>query len=342
MKTLLAVLLLAGASLFAAGAPKREVFPSDYTPQSCAPSAEAVCESFPMRKITEFAAAFRRFDIDGKWVDDHGEEMRQAFLPLCGKIGHCYTVAQNDSVFCWDLALDDFMATCNRFPAGSRDFDQCTMFAKTYYIGLGAKLDLHKQTQSCAAQTPSAGERTLTYWMTPETIGPEYNGKLTIYAFDAETKLPVKANVSMDSLSELRYTQGPVTTAGYMLLWEGKPKRVPNAEGHRDVIAPTVKLEAKGYQPLTFEMPMTIPKMILEMTPAANRLKRGKNSLTITARDAETGKPVEARVMAGDIVLGDTNKPLELEIARGEKRPEIWVTSLFDRYSDVVVAPAQK
>jgi hypothetical protein len=328
MKTLLAVLLLAGASLFAADAPKREAFPSDYTPQACAPTAEKICESFPMRKMTEYAAAFRRFDIDGKWVDDHGEEMRQAFLPLCSKIGNCYTVAQNDAVFCWDLLLDEFMATCNRFPAGSRDHDQCTMFAKIYYMGLGPKLELHKETQSCAAQTRPEGERTLTYWMTPETIGPDYKGKLTIYAFDAETKIPVKANVTMDSLSELRYTQGPVTTAGYLLLWEGKARRVPNAAGHRDVVPPTVKLEAIGYKPLTFEMPMSIPRMILEMSPSAGKLKAGKNSFTITARDAETGKPVEARVMAGDIVLGDTNKPLELEIARGEKRPEIWVTSL--------------
>jgi hypothetical protein len=342
MKKLLSVLLLAGASLFGADAPKHESFPSDYKPQPCAPATETVCASFPLRKMTDYAAAFRRFDLDTKWVDDHHVELEQAFLPLCAKIGNCYTVAQNDAVFCYDLLYDEFMATCSRFPAGSRDFDQCTMFAKTYYIGLGAKMDLHRNTQQACAAQAAEEERELTYWMTPETIGPDYKGRFTIHAFDAETKIPVRAQVSMDSINELRYTQGPITTTGYLLLWDAKGKRVPNADGHRDLVPPSVKLQAKGYKPLTFTMPMTIPKMIVEMTPSADQLKRGKNTVTFTARDAETGQPVEARVMAGDLVLGDTNKPLELTLERGQKRPELWVTSLFDRYSDVVVAPAQK
>jgi hypothetical protein len=78
--------------------------------------------------------------------------------------------------------------------------------------------------------------------------------------------------------------------------------------------------------------------MKVEMKPA--KLRRGKNIVTITAVDSVTGKPVEARVMGGERVLGKTNQPFEIEITG--KRPEIWVTNLYDRYSDVVVAPADK
>ncbi len=337
MKTTLAVLLLTGATLFAGDVPPREPFPSDYKPQPCAPSAEAVCDSFPMRKITNYASAFRGFDIDSAWVDAHWEEMRQAFLPLCGKMGNCFTVAQNDWVFCLDMQRTAMLATCDRYPAGSRDRDQCTMFATTYFIGLGAKTELHENAQKCAAET-AAGERTLEVWMTPETIGPDFNGKLTMHAIDAETRIPVRARFSIDSPGSLRSTEGPVPTTGYESIWEPTLKRVPNANGHRDVIVPTATFEAKGYQPFTLRMPMTVSKMIVEMSPRADELRRGINTVTITARDAETGKPVEARVMAGEYVLGETNKPLQIEISRGRKRPEIWVTSLYDRYSDVVVA----
>jgi hypothetical protein len=80
--------------------------------------------------------------------------------------------------------------------------------------------------------------------------------------------------------------------------------------------------------------------MTVTMDPDPSKLKRGKNTVTITARDAATGTPVEARVMGGSSVLGKTNVPFELEIVKGQKRPEIWVTSLYDRYNDVVVVSA--
>jgi hypothetical protein len=77
------------------------------------------------------------------------------------------------------------------------------------------------------------------------------------------------------------------------------------------------------------------------MTPPPAELKPGTNTITVTTLDAATGKPAEMRVMAGDRVLGKANAPLQFEWKRGEKRPEIWVTSLWNRYSDVVIAPAQ-
>lgn len=339
MKIQLAVLLLIGATLSAGDTPRREVFPSDYKPQPCAAPAEAVCESFAKYKLTDYATAFRRFDIDGKWVDAHWDEMRATFRPICAKMGNCFTVPGNDWVWCLDLMRDDMLATCNRFPAGSRDRDQCTMFAMTYFIGLGAKTKLHAEAQSCAAKNPLPGDRTLEVWMSPSTIGPDYNGKLAVYAIDAETRIPVRAVLSIDGLGVLRSTEGPIPTAGYPVLWEAKLKRVPNANGRRDVVAPTATLTAPGFKTYTLTMPIDVPKVIVEMTPA--KLERGKNIVTITARDAASGKPVEMRVMGGELVLGDTNEPFELEIARGQKRPEIWVTSLYDAYSDAVLLPAE-
>jgi hypothetical protein len=114
--------------------------------------------------------------------------------------------------------------------------------------------------------------------------------------------------------------------------------RVPNADGHRDIGAPTVTLNATGYKPLTIPIEMDVPKAIVEMSPAADQLKPGMNTITVTARDAATGEPAELRVMVGDRVLGNVNQPLQFEWPQGQKRPEIWVTSLYDQYSDAVVA----
>jgi hypothetical protein len=78
------------------------------------------------------------------------------------------------------------------------------------------------------------------------------------------------------------------------------------------------------------------------MTPEPAALRTGTNRITVSTVDTVTGKPVEMRVMAGDRVVGDSNMPIELVLEKGAKRPEIWLTSLFDMYSDVVIAPAAK
>jgi hypothetical protein len=50
-----------------------------------------------------------------------------------------------------------------------------------------------------------------------------------------------------------------------------------------------------------------------------------------------TGQAAEMRVMAGSTPVGRTNEPFVLELPTGPSRPEIWITSLFHRYGDVVV-----
>jgi len=96
-----------------------------------------------------------------------------------------------------------------------------------------------------------------------------------------------------------------------------------------------------GYPLTTLVLPAPPPKVIVEMLPPPEKLKSGQNTVTVTARDAEAGKPVELRVMVGTKPAGESNKPFVLEL-KGKKRPEIWTTSLFDAYSDVVVMKATK
>lgn len=340
MKKTLALLMFAAFPLFAAAA-ERDPFPSDYTASPCAPDAGSVCETFAKQNFLTFGAQFRGFDLDRRWIDAHWDEWRTAYLPICAKIANCFTIPGNPSTFCIDLARNEFQRPCERFQPGTRDHDQCTMFATTWVIGLGIKKQEHQAAQSCATKAATGEKRTLEAWTSPSRIAADFDGKLRIFAIDAESRIPVRARIKSDGPGRFRSTEGPVPTAAAILEWNPRLKRVPNSDGHTDVVVPSFTLEMDGYEPLTIPAPMEVHTMVVEMTPSPAELRPGKNSVTITARDAVTGQPVEARVMAGAHIAGEANTPFELVIEEGGL-PEIWVTSLFDRYSDVVVAPARK
>lgn len=343
MKTIAPFLLLLATSL-SAQTPKREVFPSDYKPQPCASDGTAVCESFSQQRIQSYGLAFRAYNIHQEWIDAHWDEMTKAFLPICTKMGNCFTVKDNDWVYCLDLMREDFLATCNRFTT-PYDRDQCNMFALTYYVGLGAKTELHKKAQECSTAPHDANPESakLEAWIEPKMIEPHHETKITVYAIDAGTRIPVRAKIEIDGEAPLKSTEGPVPTAGYPSIWEAKYKRVPNADGHTNLAPPTVTLTATGYEPVTLTLPMPeVHTMNVGMSPAASKLRRGKNTITVTATDAITGKPVWGHVFAGTLLLGETNEPISFEWKRGEKRPEIWVTALYGQHHDAVVVPAEK
>jgi hypothetical protein len=336
---LLLVLPIVTLPAHAGGPVIREAFPSDYKATPCAADTDSVCKSFNKEKMTEFGGTFRGFDIRPSWVNEHWDEMRKVISPSCAKIASCFTIKDNDWVYCVDLVRDEILGTCVRFPEGTEDRRQCSMFTMTYYIGLGSKASQHKAAQECTDAAPAA-DRTLTTWIEPQTFGHDFNGKLVVHAYDSETHIPVRAKWDIDS-GTLTSTEGPVSTAGYISLWKAGLKRVPNAQGHFDVVSPTVTMTATGYKPVTFPIALDVPRLTVEMTPPVSKLKHGMNTITITARDAATGKPAAMRVMAGDRVIGRANAPFQFEWPRGKKRPEIWLTSLFDLYSDVVVAKGQ-
>jgi hypothetical protein len=331
-------LLLFLLALPALAQPLRESFPADYKPSPCAADPAAVCKSFEKHRIPDYGATLRGFDIKTDWLDAHWDEMLQQFAPLCTKIANCFTVKDNTWVWCIDLMREDFLNTCERFPEGSEDRKQCRMAATVYFIGIANISGLHKTSQECAAGQNSPALRTLEAWVQPQTMGLDYDGDFTVFAYDAETHIPVRAALSVDA-GKVKLTDGPAKT-GTLLGWRAGLKRVTNAGKRSEIVRPTATLEATGYKTLTIPLPIEVPTAKVEMTPPVTQLKPGANTITVTAVDTATGNPVEMRVMAGDTVLGNTNQPLRLDLKRG-KRPEIWVTSLFDRYSDMVVAEKQ-
>ena len=338
MPRLLAILILLAPAALA-----REPFPSDYKPSPCAQRAK-VCRSFPQSQIAD-VAGLRGWDIGSEWVNKHWAALTGAMEPMCEKFATCMATPGNDWLFCNDVLAIEAKTICERYPDGSKDREKCTYFMNTYLHGIDRNSgEPWREMQACAAQQPkSAQERTFEYWMVPATFDASYPGHFTVYAIDTETRVPVQARLHITSKEQIRAEDvaDGLPTTFYKVPWKISFVRVPNAQGHRDLVAPEVRIEAPGYKTQSFTLPVNVPKMNVAMNPPLAKLKRGRNTVTITAVDAATGKPVEARVMGGHAVLGKTNEPFELEIKKGEKRPEIWVTNLFERYSDVVVAPAQ-
>lgn len=345
MRPLLVILVLLSPSALADSA-MRETFPADYKPSPCADPAK-VCQSFNQSQMAGIAA-LRGFDIGQEWVDAHWKELTEAIQPSCAKVASCFAAPNSEFTFCNDILRDEVYRVCNRYPEGSTDRTKCDFYIRTFWAGHDRKSkQAWKDAQECGAgqASASAAERTFEHWIVPARIGASYQGSFVIYAIDSETRVPVRARLHIDSKERI-YAEGPADghpTTFFPVPWKPKLVRVPNAAGHRDVLPPEVRIDAPGYKSVTLRLPVEIPTMIVKMSPPPAELKPGKNTVTIVASDAATGEPVEARVMAGGYaVLGKTNEPFELEIIRGKKRPEIWVTSLYDRYSDVVVVPGRK
>lgn len=338
-KTLALLLLLAATGAFANG--PRQPFPDDYTPHPCAP--EETCQSIPQSQFVDMAALAKGFAIDNDWLDKNWSRMIELTKPACGKLGTCLATQGNLAPFCMDVIRPEMIATCDRFEKGTQDFDQCSMFMRTFAIGADLRdKKAWQEAQGCAAQqTPRNGERTMEAWIEPADFS-SYDGSFRVYAIDTETHVPVMALVSIPDTTLRAGAPGNKPYVGYDIKWKPKFLRIPNADGHTNLAAPKITVTAENYAPVTLDVPMKPGEVIVEMTPPANELKRGKNTITVTARDAATNKPVELRVLAGETILGDTNKPLEIELEKGQKRPEIWATSLFNVYDDVVIAPAEK
>jgi hypothetical protein len=344
MRILSAFLILFAATAASARRPTvgAQPFPNDYVPHPCA--SKTACKSFDPQELVGFAAATKGLTIDQDWIDKRWPDMIELIGPTCAKLATCYATPGNSDLFCFDLLFPEFWSLCERYPEGSKDREQCSMFVRMYMFGADlSDRDMWKQAQACAAEkTPRVGTRPMKVWMSQEKIDDNYSGMFTVYALDPETRVPIQALVTMEGVRLFARSPGGKSWTNYELKWPAKFIRVPSTEGHTKFVAPTITVTANGFEPVTLTLPMEPPKVVVKMSPAPEQLKRGKNNVTVTAHDEETGKPVELRVMLGETILGDTNEPLEIELKRGQKREEIWVTSLFDRYEDLVVAPAEK
>ena len=341
MSKTIAFLFLAAATT--ALAAERDPFPSDYTPHPCGPVS--VCKSWDRSTFIAAGMRHRAVTLDSAWVDAHWDQMMAAVAPTCAKLGTCYATAKNRYLFCNELAEVEVRKLCNRYPFGSNDAQQCNAFLTAWVIGVDFNTKaIADEAQKCAAEKADAAggggaTRKLDVWVVPETMPADFEGAFTVHAIDPETRVPIDAKLLIEGprIYAPAAPDGRPGT-GWPIKWKAAFLRAPNANGHSDVVPPNVTVDAPGYAPVSFRMPVKMPKMIVEMQPAT--LKPGKQSVTFTARDSVTGVPVEARAMMGDAILGNTNRALEVDIPKG-KRAEIWVTDLFNRYSDVVVAPAK-
>jgi hypothetical protein len=326
--------------------PTHEHFPSDYKVSACAQAAGA-CRSFDPDKIQGAARSFLGLTLLDTWVHAHSEEVLAAFAPICAKRASCLGTLGNNFLFCDDIVTPEFREVCDvRFPKSKsmEDWEQCHAFAEIYALGMDSNaLDQGEAAQTCAAGQPRSSG-TLDVWVEPSVISPDNKGYITFYALDTATHIPIAAEVRLQGEIVVDIANPAGTTATYYpFKYTPKFRRIPNAEGHTDVAPSLVTIESPYYPKVTMNLPVKMPQMIVEMNPPVANLKPGENTVTIAARDAESGKPVEARVMIGDRWGGETNKPLKLLVpARGAGMPEVWVTSLFDRYSDQVVVPKGK
>lgn len=333
MSRAIAAVILLFASLAPLHAASPQIFPDDYKPTTC--EVTDVCASFHRSELTGAGARMQGYtNLSEAWVDAHWDKLLADIKPFCKKLETCYATAGNTSMFCNDVVLTQMMSVCDQYPAKSSDHDQCFLMMRTYATGIDLKAwKTWEAAQVCAKANASTATRQLDLTMSPATLPPDFDGKIIIYALDKETRVPVKSSIAVEN--EIIYSRespdGTLTTS-YAFPWRAKFRREGGV-----VIAPNVTVSRPGYESVTFRMPVEQRKLEVTMTPA--QLKRGKNTVTVIAKDSVTGKPVDARVLVGQRDVAEAGQPFELELKRG-KQEEIRVRSSFDRYDDVVVVPA--
>ncbi len=338
----LALLLTTPLALLAQEA--HEPYPSDYKTHPCAPDNS--CLTFEHSEFVSAAFSYLGLRLDPLWVDQHADELIALFQPGCHKHATCLASPGSAAMFCDDILSVELRNVCDkRFPksANPQEWERCEEFMEIYTLGV----DIHAQklwvkTQECTKQQPPVQHtKAPIVWLEPNPIPRGYKGDVTFYSVDPDTHVPVPSRVTIeDQIIYAPSNPTGETASYYPFKMPIKYKRVPNADGHTDVVPHQFTIKAAGYPSVTMPLPLVMPRATVEMQPS--ELKPGKNSITVSARDIETGKPVEMRVMLGKDPLGSTNEPIELVLPKSGKHAEIWVTSLFNTYSDAVVAKAAK
>lgn len=315
-------------------------FPDEYKVPPCTP--EGMCESFPTSGLAIAAGTYLGLNLDAGWVNKNDVAMRERIAPICRKVAACYASGAPTSAFCNDVEAVEIRDICPKYyENGSSDLEQCQGYVEIFALGLDRfSRPRFKEAEECLRSTNVLVAHTTPpkVWFEPATIPNGYTGDIRILALDADTNLPVLGNFKIgDQILYSKANPSGSLATFYPFKWPAKWVRVPNADGHSDIVAPTVTMTFERYPEMSFPLPATPPKMTAEMRPAT--LKPGRNTVTVVTKDAATGQPVEARVMYGDLTIGDSNTPVTIEVKKGAKHRDVWVTSLFDAYSDVVVVP---
>ncbi len=273
--------------------------------------------------------------------------MSELVVPFCRKRNTCIATPGNGHMFCDDLVTPEIRAACDKkYPRATKpaDWEQCSVWVETWAMGMTQRSFAPWQAaQECAKPAAVMHDQTPDVWMAPERIPWNYDGYLTFFAIDRETHVPVFGHMTWENQIVYAPSNPTGETATYYP-FKGpfKLTRVPNADGHTDVVGPMVTMKFDYYPSVTFRLAVDVLQMNVKLQKDPTLSRPGKHTITVTAHDSISGAPVEAEVMLGTQPIGATNLPLTIERRRGEKLPEIWVTSLFDRYNDLVVAPAEK
>ncbi len=346
-RTLSALLLLAAVSASAGvfvPPSTRPVFPDDYTVSTCAPSS---CDTFIAEDFRSAAFRFLGISVDADWFQAHHEELVKLLTPYCQKRNTCLGTPGNGHMFCDDLITPGMRDVCDKPYPKDKDphgWEQCKDWVEVFALGMTQQtLPTWKKAQACAKPGAVAHTEQPDVWMAPEKIPPAYEGYLTIFAIDRETHIPVFGHITWEGQIIFAPSNPTGETATYYP-FKGpiKMMRIPNPEGHSDVVPPMVTVKYDYYPTMQYRLPMIVPRMKVFLQTGPDFKKPGKRTFTVTAIDADTEKPIEVLVMLGERTVGAANTPLTIERTKNEKLPEIWVTSAFDLYSDTVVAPAEK
>ncbi|MCU1350584.1 MAG: hypothetical protein JWO56_3614, partial [Acidobacteria bacterium] len=281
---LLAILAAFTSAAMAADAPPaKKAFPDDYKPSPCAPANS--CQTFERSTMPSAAFKFLGLKLDTAWMAAHGDEMVNAFEPICRKQATCLATPGNLFAFCNDIISTELRDVCDeRFPRSkdAYDWEQCSAFMETFELGVDQRTQaIWNVAQACANERTPAVDKTtpLIWWITPSPIAPDYGGYLQINAVDPDTRVPIQADVAIEG-QIIYVATNPIGSLQtyYPFHWKPKFTRVQAANGHSELTAPTVTIKAKHYPDIKFAMPVTPRKLILDLVPPAAQLHPGKNT----------------------------------------------------------------
>jgi len=338
MKTTFSLTLLCIAFAAAAADAPRKPFPDDYTPAKC-PAVS--CKSYEESEMPSAGSAFLGFTLDPKWLHANLPKIVPEMEKLCDKVTTCFATAANSKLFCLDVMSGEFSDTCSKLYTEKADLDMCGQTVNTYLLGLDMRMQpRYDATRACAMQneTPRPN-KTLDVWTVPAEIKPVRSlNNITVYAIDHDTHVPILGDITIEG-QKVYSPVNPVgsTQTGYLFGWPLKYLHVKNAEGHKESLAPTITVTAQGYPPVSFRLNVAVPTVTVTVEPKLESLRTGKShEVTVKVVDAQTGEPVEGRLISNNKELGAANTPFKLDL-RKSKRPEIWLIELSNGASDVQV-----
>ena len=336
----LILLFVAATAVAQQQRPYSEVFPSDYKPRPCTESIG--CTTFVDVDFPSAAFQFLLRNLEPEWVAANDAAMRKMVEPYCAKRATCMTVPANEWWFCNDVFATELRNACDsKYTPKSHDNVQCHTWMDTYSAGVDQRGSADwRAAQACAKNLPPATTAgRLEWWSVPSSIPFDYTGNIRIYTIDADSHIPIMSTIKIGD--QIIYATDPPTgrpTSYYVFKWPRKLVRVPNAQGHEDVIAPIMTITAGAHEPISVPVPTSIQKVTASIKP--EKLHAGPNHVTVTVVDAATGKPVDAQVYIGEQTVGFANQPFELTLPK-RKHPDVWVKSPYDSFSDVVLVPSK-